>query len=535
MISRRSFFARITQAIGLSAVLPLANECAPSPSFTGRIVGPNAALGHRLRSMNFPPVSEFMETDILIVGGGISGLSAARYIKKHTNNFLLLELEENAGGNSIGGSNKVSAFPWGAHYLPLPGNNDHELTSFLVETNVITGYENNLPVFNEYYLCHDPKERLFIHGYWQDGVVPHEGVPQKDRDEIQRFLSMMHDYRELKGIDGYDGFAIPVSQSSQDKKLLELDLVTAAHFLHENNFKSPFLHWYVKYCCADDYGTSLEQTSAWAMIHYFASRKGVAANASADAVLTWPEGNHWLAKELKKTVVNNVLSSHLAYAVHSNNENVDVLFFDAARNVSKKIACKAVIMATPQFINHPLLKDQRRSVDYTQFDYAPWMVANITTDLSLNERRGEHLCWDNVIYGSDGLGYVNAMHQQLGSHYSNKVITYYKPLLAGHDATVRKEAQSKTFQNWKHSIVNDLKNPHPGIEKHIEEMNVWLWGHGMIKPVPGFIWGENRKNAMKSVSNKIFFAHSDLSGISIFEEAFYQGHQAAKAVLGHDA
>jgi hypothetical protein len=37
--------------------------------------------------------------------------------------------------------------------------------------------------------------------------------------------------------------------------------------------------------------------------------------------------------------------------------------------------------------------------------------------------------------------------------------------------------------------------------------------------------------AQESGYPHIFFAHSDLSGISIFEEAFYHGNRAAQAVL----
>jgi hypothetical protein len=159
------------------------------------------------------------------------------------------------------------------------------------------------------------------------------------------------------------------------------------------------------------------------------------------------------------------------------------------------------------------------------------MVANITTNHPLTEKRGETLCWDNVIYGSSSLGYVNAAHQQLGFHGNNKVITYYKPLLGDSVLSSRKRAHQLVFDDWKTEILADLKKPHADIEKHIQEMNVWIWGHGMIKPGSGFIWSGNRKNASTAIQNKIYFAHSDLSGISIFEEAFYQGHKAAKSAL----
>lgn len=530
MISRRNFL-RIGSGLGLSALLPATSSCEKTHTITGKITGANAALGHRLRTMDFGPVTETIKTDILIVGGGIAGLSAARYLKKHTDAFLLLELESEVGGNAIGGNNSITSFPWGAHYLPLPGNSDPELLAFLQEATVITGIRNGLPVYNEYHLCHDPKERLFIHNFWQEGIVPHEGVPKKDREEIQRFLEWMHTFKEKVGNDHKPAFTIPLEQSSQDPELLALDLITAEDFLNTHGFQSSYLKWYVRYCCADDYGTSLRQTSAWAMIHYYASRKGKAFNASSDAVLTWPEGNFWLVKQLKKQVADHIVPNSLAYSLTINGDHVECLFFDPSTNTSKKAEAKVVVMATPQFINQRILHNVPRDLDYTVFQYAPWMVANITTTHPLHERRGEGLCWDNVIYGSDSLGYVNATHQQIGFHGNTNVITYYKPLLDDDASSARKQAHQRPFDDWKTEILSDLKKPHTEIEKYIQEMNVWLWGHGMIRPRQGFIWREDRHRVSMPVKKKIHFAHSDLSGISVFEEAFYQGHKAAKAIL----
>lgn len=533
MISRRNFVSQTAQVLGLSWLGSSIQSCDAPASFPGKIVGQNSVLGHRLRTMDFGPVTEIVKTDVVVVGGGVAGLSAARYLNKHARDFLLLELGDDAGGNAAGGSNRVSAFPWGAHYLPLPSDRDPELIAFLEDAGVITGWQHGLPVYNEYDLCFDPKERLFINYYWQEGIIPKEGVPKKDRDEIERFLMVMNDFKHLKGSDGRDAFAIPLVNSSQDKKLLALDTISAEHFLRENNFKSPYLKWYVNYCCADDYGTSCAHTSAWAMIHYFASRQGRAANATADAVLTWPEGNYRLINHLKKPIEDKIQTQGLVYKVELCKHGVEVFYFDARNNVSKKIVCNASILATPQFVNQRLLQNHSHTIDYSQFQYAPWMVANITLDGTLDERRGEKLCWDNVIYGSDALGYINARQQQIGSHQPVQVITYYQPQLTDDVSLARKQTYQRSFERWKTAILADLKKPHPGIEKRIQEMNIWLWGHGMIKPSPGFIWGEDKKAAAASLDGRIYFAHSDLSGISIFEEAFFQGCKAAKAVLGH--
>lgn len=57
------------------------------------------------------------------------------------------------------------------------------------------------------------------------------------------------------------------------------------------------------------------------------------------------------------------------------------------------------------------------------------------------------------------------------------------------------------------------------------------YAHAMIRPVPNLIWGGQREKLSLSLPN-LHFAHSDLSGISIFEEALVRGHNAANKILG---
>ena len=52
----------------------------------------------------------------------------------------------------------------------------------------------------------------------------------------------------------------------------------------------------------------------------------------------------------------------------------------------------------------------------------------------------------------------------------------------------------------------------------------------MIRPPIGSIFSEERRR-LKRLNDRILFANSDLSGISIFEEAQYRGVEAAQKVL----
>jgi hypothetical protein len=52
----------------------------------------------------------------------------------------------------------------------------------------------------------------------------------------------------------------------------------------------------------------------------------------------------------------------------------------------------------------------------------------------------------------------------------------------------------------------------------------------MARPSPGLLFSEERERWLKPTGN-MFFANSDLSGFSIFEEAQYRGVEAAKGAL----
>jgi hypothetical protein len=52
-------------------------------------------------------------------------------------------------------------------------------------------------------------------------------------------------------------------------------------------------------------------------------------------------------------------------------------------------------------------------------------------------------------------------------------------------------------------------------------------GHAMARPVPGFL----AKRELRSNKAPLYYANSDLSGFSIFEEAQYRGVTAADHAL----
>ncbi len=86
----------------------------------GTLAGADLARGHRLARGEFPKPTRFEETGVVVAGGGVAGLSAGWTLAEAGfGDFRLLELEDETGGNARGGRNAVSAYPLGAHYLPV--------------------------------------------------------------------------------------------------------------------------------------------------------------------------------------------------------------------------------------------------------------------------------------------------------------------------------------------------------------------------------------------------------------------------------
>lgn len=510
-----------------SLMLPFLQYCSKKgKSLLLKITGTDYVLGHKLWAKDFPKPTEEIHTKYLIVGGGISGLSACRFFSQNNeNDYLLLEMEDHLGGNSSNGQNKFSKFPLGAHYLPLPNKENTEIIDFLKECNIYQGDdENGEPILDEYQMTFPQQERLFFKNSWQNDIVPQKGISAETQKEFDRFFKLMDDFRDRKGADGKYFFAIPVEDSSEDPELIQLEKMLFKSFLATENFKSEELLWLLDYSCRDDYGLGIDHVSAWAGIHYFAGRKNNWSKKYKDQVFTWPEGNARLAKHFSKYTAGKSLTKNLVFDVKIN-DGVEVLSFDNARKKTRKIFAEKVLFATPQFVNERIFNDKRAKY----FNYVPWLLTTITLK---NEFGGdEELAWDNVIYGSDGLGYIYDQHQNVDQIMGEKVITYYKSFSTDDCRKARRKLYSMNESELQNLVLEDLKKAHPLIEDFIFEMQFHKIGHAMIAPVPNQIFGVKTQEAKQPIDGKIFFAHTDLSGISIFEEAFYQGWRTAEKMI----
>lgn len=537
-MDRRHFLASLAAA-GMSSGLSSLAGCGPTPRPPlppGELSGAAMDLGHLLREPNFPEPSETRRVPVLIVGAGIGGLSAGwKLAKAGFNDFLMVELERESGGNSRAGRNEVSAYPLSAHYLPLPTREATAVRELLAELGVLQGDpQAERPRYDERYLCAAPQERLYRNGWWQDGVLPQIGVSAAEREQYQRFYALMEGFKQRRD-DGRRAFALPMELSSRAPDLIKLDTLNMRDWLLAQGLDSPQLHWYVDYACRDDYGAGIADVSAWAGIHYFACRNGEALDASGDTVLTTPGGNAWLAEGLangiKHRAGDRLLTGAAVFRVLETDGRMNVDLWLPAEKRTLRLEAEQLIWAAPLFlVPHVFAGQDALKAAARRFSYAPWLIANLTLSRFPEDRAGSSMAWDNVLYDSPGLGYVVATHQQMRLHPGATVFTYYRALSQMSPQLGRAQLLMTSRADWAEQVLADLERPHPDIRQVTTRLDIFRNAHAMARPVPGLIWSEARR-LFADDGERLRFAHADVSGFSLFEEAQYRGVLAAERTL----
>jgi len=509
-------------------------ETPPLPA--GEIVGASDVFGHRLRDGLHVevPADAWSNIPLVIVGGGVAGLTAAWRLRNNGfTNFTLIELESAPGGTSRSGSNRLISFPWGAHYIPAPLKENAALVSLLDEMGVVEGKDKDgEPIIGEQFLCRDPEERVFYKGRWYEGLYLHAGESADDQQQFQKFNSEVDNWIAWRDGKGRRAFTLPVSACSDDAEVTSLDRVSMSEWMGARGLTSPRLRWWVDYACRDDYGMTLDHTSAWAGLFYFCSR-APAPKTESQPLITWPEGNGRLVQHLFEKAKDNIQLDRAAVELIPTDNGVDVVTIDHNGREPRGFHAQRVIFAAPQFVARYVVRPYRDNPPphIAEFQFGAWMVANLTLKdrPKPGSQRDFPLAWDNVLYESPSLGYVVATHQQ-GIDRGPTVLTYYYPLVDENPRVGRTRLLETDWRGWSEVALSDLSRAHQDIRGLVERLDVMRWGHAMIRPRTGFVWGSARREAAKPFRG-IHFAHSELSGVALFEEAFDNGLRAANEIL----
>lgn len=504
-MNRRRFIGTVAAPLLVAPALIGMSRKAPR-RIVGGFVDDGGAAGHMIRDgAGATPPSESRRVPILIVGGGMAGLSAGWELdRRGMRDFVILELEQEAGGNARSGQNEISAYPWAAHYVPVPNKETVLVRELFEELGVLRDGQ-----WEERYLCFSPQERLFLYGEWRAGIDPDYGLDARGRADFKRFDEQIAGFRATKE------FTVPMTLGV--KRDSALDHVSMAEWLRQNGMMSPAMKWSVDYACRDDYGALASETSAWAGIHYFASR-----SKEERGPLTWPEGNGWIAKRLIAKLQRHIVAGQVVTRIERDGTRWRV--------TTPRMAWIAddVIFAAPSFLLPYLMPALKGHP--SPLVYSPWLTANLSLDRIPKEKgRGAPPSWDNVIYDSPSLGYVVATHQSLRSYEDRTVWTYYWSLAEHSPSEGRRLLLRRSWMEWTDLILADLARAHPDIRDCVSRIDIMRMGHAMVRPSVGFLAATAQVARLERPG--LHLANSDLSGLSLFEEAQYRGVTAARNAL----
>ena len=525
--SRRRFLASAAALAAASAASwQIWRHLNPVPPVS--VHRPGLPFGHILREGGFSlHAARAVRCNTLILGSGAAALSALWYLVRHGHRDILLAEGLERNGNNAGFYDAELAAPTGAHYLALPPPESAYVRLILDDLGIM---QNG--AFNETDLVYAPQERLFYQGKWLEHLLP-----QQDADS-RRFFALTGRLKSARGRDGRKIFAIPIALSSQDEEWRRLDCFTFAQWLAREGYRSPSLLWYLDYCCRDDYGRGIADVSAFAGLHYFCAR-----GEHADTVLTWPDGLAHVSEALRRHCGLRPLAAPpqenewrfdtpaswdaSAVRIEERQGGVSVWLRHNRSGETLLVRARRVVCAMPLSVAARIVADAPR-YGLRPSESAPWLVGNFFLNRFPQERGGSALAWDNVVYGSPHLGYVAAGNQLIRAAKPPRTVftSYTAP---NHDTprNVRRRLLDADADELLALAAADLAAVYgSGFWRHVERVSLTVRGHGMAVPHPGYL-----DNPIPRSRPPLLFAHSDLSGYSVFEEAAYWGAEAAKRIL----
>ncbi len=563
-MNRRAFLTGMGATAGLVGCGdvggPLPWRPAPSlPPLTGELLGHAVGThGHRLRDGAPPlPRGASDRVDVLVVGGGVAGLSAAWRLRRggFAGTLRLLDADDALGGTARSGESPVTPYPWGAHYLTMPSREAGYLRALLADLGVITGFDGEgRPRFDARMLCAAPGERLhagkdpaspWLPGLWNELPVTGEALRQR-----ADFHAACETWRARVGVDGRPAFAIPVAESSLDPEIRALAGRSFAAWLDAHGYTDPVLRAACRYATRDDYGAEPEHVSAWAGLHYFCARRpwhGEGPDLGTD-ILTWPAGNGWLVARLARAARAEVWTGALARNVVPDAEGVSVDV--EVGGVSREVRASHVVLAVPPRVAMRLLAGQavsptpgealrrgreppppQESQTSPSFaELAPWRVANLHVS-ALPRATGIPYAWDSVIADAAGLGYVTATHQRLETR-GPSVLTWYMPLSQWKPSAGRQLLADAIWAAEVDLVLSELSGVHPDLRGLLSRVDVLHHGHGTAVPAVGLHADDLAVPRLDGPGGtRVSFAHASLSGVSLFEEAAWHGIRAGEEAL----
>src|SRR5436190_386364 len=191
------------------------------------------------------------------------------------------------------------------------------------------------------------------------------GASPEDHRQLAAFRQQIDHWATWRDTGGHSAFSIPMGRSSPDPEVTALDQISFAAWLDGHGFTSERLRWLCDYACRDDYALTAADTSAWAGLFYFASRRS-GFGTTYQSVLTWPDGNGALVRHLAG-------GARIETGVAVTRVSEDGALHAVGPDGPFGVRAQGVVVAVPGFVADRLVPGR----PVLPADYGAWAVANV--------------------------------------------------------------------------------------------------------------------------------------------------------------
>ncbi|PCJ63405.1 MAG: hypothetical protein COA79_00940 [Planctomycetota bacterium] len=495
----RRYFIKLSSAITTSALLSCGSnskKAKPKKEITNIEIANMPDYPHIIFNGKDAKSVETINTNILIVGAGIAGLSAA--VKLKDKKPILLELGDMVGGSAIAQKINGHYYSQGAHYeLDFPDNYGKETLTFLSEQNLIHKEPGNKSwsfVDKQFYIKDKLENQSDIYG-----------------ERMKELPILSAKFKEL--ILSYN-HRLPMPTTIIDSKLHDLNKISFEKLLDNLNIKiSKTFKDIISYQMIDDYGAGISDVSALAGLHYYACRPYYTDEVN---VFSPPEGNFYFANKLLNSLdKNSVHLNSLVTKINKVADTFEVKVFNIKKNLWIKYKTNKIIYAGQK---HALKYIHPPSYDlFKNNQYAPWMAINFHLSKNIKEP-----FWQNDYIGEekDFLGFVNSQTQY--SNSKDTILTAYICL-----PVTERSLLLKYSKNAKEPVnkIGQLIGKYLNIDliKQTKKAFVRLHGHGMPIPTTDYLFKDANDSRPEP---KIIYAGVDNFRLPLFFEAVDSGLSA---------
>ncbi|MBI2264103.1 MAG: FAD-dependent oxidoreductase [Armatimonadetes bacterium] len=468
-------------------------QAAPSVRLTGE---DNKAC-HALRDgLLITPETPTEEAEVVIIGGGVSGLTAAWHLQDRV--ILVLEKNPTPGGNCRGETWKGIRYAQGSAYLSEP---DERLAAFY-KTIGLKLKEAPSPTS----ALHAKGKMILDH--WGEGIAD---LPYP-KWVIRSFKQARKDFKDLAK-DPRAPTKIPVAKNHPEA--FRYEKITFADYLGRYAPEvTEVLDLFTRSC----WGVPTTRISAFAGINFMASE--------FSPIFVFPGGNEAVAEQLARPIRNSLRLRAFALRI-TQDENGVLVTYVSQRKV-RSIRAKAAIIATPKHVALRMLPDLPKSwrASFSRMRYGAFLVCQVMSREVLYDQSYSLNCLAPPFVNISVADWTQKKPRKEQARPA--VLTLDLPM---GEAEGRRILLSNNITPLHKKTAAGLEKLFPGCTAAIEGYLYYRWGHPMVITAPNF-WSRNGK-ALQRPWGRVSLAHSDAEGLPCMEAAIAAGKRAAEQVLRH--